>query len=279
MVRGTLFAALVCLPACLTERAPEDPMDWYQPAEGYDVQETIEFTDTPYGFPSAAEDSIADLPLPPEFTTWFAEDDPPPAGCGDWETDPGLPSTIHGMVTAHPRIYIKVSGCVPEDNFDADSDEKYYGSFFVQDSTGGVFVLGDSKVAHFTMGDRVTLDIRAVKNNFGLKMVAAHDVTEIQRGPEPIYYQTQTGDLGDEHVGKVVRVQGTVATGPDTFGEFQLHGDQGEIWSVGLDVELNRRGVQFPVGQRLQITAPVMYSYSTYTLVVMRLGQVTVLAD
>ncbi len=28
-----------------------------------------------------------------------------------------------------------------------DGDEKFYGAFFIQDRTGGLFVLGDSKVA------------------------------------------------------------------------------------------------------------------------------------
>ena len=49
-----------------------------------------------------------------------------------------LPFEIEGVVTAHPRYYFKTSGC------DWDSDEKYYGSFFIQDATGAKISIEDS---------------------------------------------------------------------------------------------------------------------------------------
>ena len=210
-------------------------------------------------------------------------------------------------MTIHPRYYIKVSGCLPD--FSVDSDEKYYGSYFIQDRTGGYFVLGDSKVAHFDMGDRVTLRVRAVKDFFGSSMISAHDVIEVDRGPEPIYYRTVAGrllgrdlDAGYDDVAEVVRVEGTLAAEMGGFGELYLcTGDdpdttlrpdpdrrndlvpacahqsvQAPPWyKVGLDVELQRRGVSYPKGARLQVTAPVILSFGDYQLVVMRVGQIT----
>lgn len=264
--------------ACVEGRKAEDA-DWYAQATEQDVEESVLFTDQAYAFPASGAPAIADLPTPPEYTTWFGEGDAPPSGCSDWEMDETstLPVELEAMVTVHPRIYIKINGCVPEGNFSIDSDEKYYGSFFVEDATGGVFVLGDSKVAHFDMGDRVRMRVRAMKNNFGLRMVAVHDIVEVMRGPEAIHYTETTEPFGDEHIGRVMRVTGVVTTEPDTFGQFAIESADGVEFLVGLDVELNRRGVRFPVGSTIQVTAPILYSFSDYTMVVMKVGQVSVL--
>ncbi len=275
VVRPVIAAAL--LAGCVPERAAEDP-DWYSAAGDLDVREPVAFTDQPYDFPAQGA-GIGDLPMPPDFTTWFAPDDPPPAGCGDWTEDGALPVEIEGMVTVHPRMYFKVDGCVPADNRAVDSDEKYYGSFFVEDATGGVFVLGDSKVAHFDMGDRVALKVRALKNNFGLKMVAAHDVLSVDRGPYPIHYEVADAPFTDADVGEVRRITGVVVQEPDTFGELWLEGDEGQQWAVSLDIELSRRGLTYPLGARLEVTGPVLFSFSTYSVVVMKKGQVAVLSD
>ena len=106
---GTLLAATACTP----ERRAEDP-DWYSSAQDLDVEEPIAFTDVDYAFPEQGP-GYGDLELPPEFTTWFAPDDPAPPGCSDWvEDDSGmLPIELKGMVTVHPRVYFKVNGCTP----------------------------------------------------------------------------------------------------------------------------------------------------------------------
>lgn len=275
---GALAAivSLVFLSACAQTQDGEDPSDWYGPALPYDVQEPVAFTDVPYTFPSAGQNGIADLVVPEDFETLFAPEDAPPSGCSDWSTNASLPMEIEGMVTAHPRVYIKLDGCVPG-NSDIDSDEKFYGSYFIQDSTGGRFVLGDSKVAHFDMGDRVKLKVRGMRTNFGQVMIAAHDVLEVNRGPDPIYYETTDQEFTEAEDGRVFRVVGTVETEMDTFGSFTILGDNLQVWTVGLDSELNRRGVSYPVGARIQVTAPVQNSYDLH-LVVMRVGQVEILA-
>lgn len=266
----TLLLAVMAA-GCATPTDRQDPEDWYDPGSPYDVTEFVAFTDVPYDF--TGETPIADLPSPEPFETWFAPQDTSSAGCADWLPSDALPAEITGIVTIHPRYYIKTSGCQPTQ--DADSDEKYYGSYFLQDSSGGYLLLGDSKVAHFDMGDRVTISVRAIKESFEQKMIAVHDVLEVERGPEPIFYEAVTGLIGPEHVARVVRVEGTVATEASTFGEVYLDADDGSRYKMGLDQELSRRGVYFPPGTRLQITGPVLYSFSEYTIIVMRIGQIT----
>lgn len=275
-MRAILGAWILLLGGCPEVSGGESPRGWYDRGSDYDVQEPVAFTDVPYDFTGPT--AIADLPVPPPFTTMFASEDAPASGdCEGWATTEELPLEITGIVTLHPRYYYKSVGCSPGQPI--DSDEKFYGSFFVQDATGGYFVLGDSKVAHFDMGDRVTLRVRALRESFDSTMIAAHDVVEIERGPEPIYYRAVTGPLGFEHVAEVVRVEGTVATEMSTFGEVYLDSDQGVRFKVNIDAELARRGVGFDVGTRIQATGPVLYSFGEFTIVVMRVGQLAEIAE
>ena len=100
-----------------------------------------------------------------------------------------LPFEVEGIVTLHPRWYFKTHGC-------DDGDEKFYGSFFIQDGTSGIFVLGDSKVAHFDMGARVKMKVRGVRTIYDLNVVYAHDITEVvDYGPVPVYYDEATEAL------------------------------------------------------------------------------------
>lgn len=267
----TLPLLVATLAGCPATADRQDPSDWFDAGSAYDVSEVVAFTDQPYDF--TGETPIADLPSPDPFQTWFAPSDAPQAPCEDWLPNDGLPAEITGIVTIHPRFYVKTSGCQPSQ--DADSDEKYYGSYFLQDSSGGYLLLGDSKVAHFDMGDRVTVEVRAIKESFGQKMIAVHDVVEVQRGPEPIYYEPVTTALTADHVGRVVRIEATVATEQSTFGEVYLDADDGTRFKMGIDVELSRRGVYYPPGTRLEVTGPVLYSFNEYTIVVMRIGQIT----
>jgi hypothetical protein len=270
-MRGGLPLQLVLVAGCVTARDQENPMGWYDEGSAYDVSEPVEFTDVNYDF--TGETPIAELPVPPDFGTIFAPGAlPDGSACQDWTEVEDLPAEIEGIVTILPRYYFKTSGCQP--NQDVDEDEKYYGSYFVQDASGGYFVLGDSKVAHFDMGDRVKLSVRALKEAFDQNMMAAHDVIEVERGPEPIYYETVASALGAEHVSRVVRMEGTVATDASTFGEIYLDTDDGIRFKMGLDAELARRGVGYEIGTKLVVTGPVLYSFGEYTIVIMRVGQI-----
>ena len=292
--------ATVGLLAACTEPADPEPLDWFDEGVDIQVRETVLFTDQNYDFTGAT--AIADLPVPGDFETWFAPDaDATLDECAGWLTSEELPVEITGIVTIHPRFYIKVSGCLPPDDFTVDSDEKYYGSFYIQDESGGFFVLGNTRVSRFDMGDRVTLRVNAVKEYFDSVMVSAHDVVAIERGPEPIYYREVSGRLlGTEDQAQVVRVEGTVAAEASNFGEIYLctgdnpdttlladQGRNGDLvpacarsnvtdppwYKIGLDVELQRRGVTFEPGTRVQATGPVHLSFGDHQVAILRIGQ------
>jgi hypothetical protein len=261
------------LAACASPGA-QAPEDWFDAGQTLDVVEPLSFTDVPYDFTGATP--IGDVPQAPEFGTLFAEGDDLPA-CDGWSTSADLPVEVTGVATVLPRVYLKTEGCVPTGDPDAQSDEKHYGSFFLQDASGGIFVLGDDKNADFAAGDRVTLRVLAVAERFGLDAVSSFEVLSIERGPEPIFYASRESALDDASIAEVQRMTGTVAAPPDTFGEMTLTTDGGVDFVAQVDSELTRRGVTYAVGERLEVTGPVLYSYSTYALVVLQLGQIRTL--
>ena len=275
MRRVLLFAPI--LSACAELRdTPEGIDEWYAEGAELNVTEPVSFTSSPYGF--TGNTPIADIPSPElgSFETHFATSMFAPA-CEGWQRSADLPVEIEGIVTIHPKYYFKTSGC--QGDRDADSDEKYYGSYFIQDDSGGMFVLGDSKVAHFNMGQRVRLKIRAIKESFDLQMVIAHDVEEIGRDVEPIYYQTPDGPLSFEHMARVQRVTGTVISDASNFGELLVESDEGITYSIKVDWEITRRKHAWEAGERIQVTGPVLYSYDIFSIVVMKVGQICVLDD
>lgn len=281
--------ALLLLAGCVEGRGAEDPSEWYADGESLDVTEPVGYTDQPYDFPADDADGIAvvtaiALDAPDTDTIVYAPDDGFPPGDCPSEDDARLPFEVEGIVTLHPRYYIKTSGC------DRDSDEKYYGSYFIEDRTGGIFVLGDSKVAHFDMGDRVRLKVRGARAAYSgltdtpLPTVYAHDVLETEFLGQDISYRELTRDPVADDIGKTFRVSGTVEGEMSTFGELPFRPDylaEGQDMDVAfhikLDQELTRRGYEFHEGDRLQVTGPMLLSYSEYSLVVMKIGQIEVL--
>jgi hypothetical protein len=268
------------LLACDLREAGEDWVGWYDEGSDLNVTEPIEWTDQNYALePVDGVQDIADLqdavfPGADGALVYGSGDELSPDSDCQVETDSALPAIVQGIVTLHPRFYFKTSGC------GRDSDEKYYGSYFVQDSTGGVFVLGDSKVAHFDVGDRVEMRVRAIKTNFDLDMIYAHDIVVVERNASPIYFVVAEGEtLGADDVGQVRRVTGEITQAADNFGEFKITDDSGTVHTVSLDAEINRRGVGFDVGTRVQATGPVLYSYSAYTIVIMNVGQLAELEE
>jgi len=261
---------------CAAPMPAEDPSGWYESGAPLDVTEYVEYTGQAYDFPAGNEDTIArlkQLGLPADaYDIALAPDDRYAAGTTcDFAGNTNLPRVIEGRVTIHPRLYLKTDGC------DRSSDEKYYGSYFLEDRTGGILVLGDSKVAHFDSGDWVKLLVRGTRKTYDLPMVYSHDVLEVVRGPEPIYFQTRTTAFTLADIGATWRVTGEVLTNPDTFGQFTLQGDGGVVFTATIDSELSRRGFTVEPGMRVQATGPLIYSYSTYSLILMRRGQVEIL--
>lgn len=272
-----------CLAACVPAREPEAFDDWFGPMGDLDedVTEPVAFTTEDYALPAGDGDVASLDPLFEDFTRNYAPGDTPPDGdCDGWQTDNDLPMEFWATVTLLPRYYFKTDGC--DTQADAgDSEEKYYGSFFIEDETGGVFVLGDSKVAHVDMGDRVKIRVRGVARAFGLDMVVAHDIVEVERGPFPIHFEMAepldaAGEYPPEAVGSVRRVEGVVQTAPDTFGEFSVLADDGTRYLVALDAELNRRNVGFAPGRRIRATGPLQRAFGD-KIVIMRVGQLEAL--
>ena len=122
-----------------------------------------------YGLPRNGLQSIADLidVLPeadigrdePKFYSSSAQG----LMCTNGRTSQSasLPMTIEGVITIPGTYYIKVSVC--------DQEEKFYGSFVVEDDTGGIMVLRDSRVSQVQPGDvvRMTVHSMAVSDNLG----------------------------------------------------------------------------------------------------------------
>jgi hypothetical protein len=271
-----LFISLVVLSTlgCGGVRDQEDPAAWYDGGVDQDVVEPVVFTDQNYDFPANDADGIGAMisavyPVP-AWSTAFGPEDAWTGNTCETTVDEDLPVEIEGIVTLHPRWYFKSHGC-------DDGDEKFYGSFFIQDRTGGLFVLGDSKVAHFDMGARVRMKVRGVRTLYDLNVIYSHDILEIiDYGPQPIYYEEPSGDLALEHVGRVVSVTGEVVSGQDTFGEFVIQSDNGSRYTINIDADLSRRGFGFDKGTRITVRGPALYSYSTFGILVIRSGQVNV---
>ena len=268
-------ASLAATVGCGSPQWREDPSDWWSEGTDYDVMEPVVFTETPYTFPADPDvgvGALLDEVFPVDFwTAAYGSEDQYPAGslCESY-VDDALPFELDAVVTILPDFYFKTSGCTSD-------DEKYYGSYFVQDATGGILILGDSKVAHFDMGDRIRLSVRGARTSYDLNMVTAHDVIEVVEHDVPIFYEPATGTLGAEHIGRVTRVSGVVTSEPDTFGAFQLEAEDGTTYDVTIDSELTKRGITVEPGQRVEATGPVLFSFDIYAVIVMRVGQLTVL--
>lgn len=221
MVRLSRLVVLTILIATLGACAQEqEPFTEAQISERYGdveqvfVQEPVEFTNQPYSFmgPSSIEDLLNVIP-PNSFVFYgFAPEDEHPLddvlceGMFDnISPAPELPMVVEGVVTLHPRYFIKPTFC--------GEDERYYGSYLIQDSTGGIMVFKDSRIADFQMGDRVRLNVRGLYSSFDTPAVLAHDPAEVLESDQPIYYEEVDRELEITDIGKVKRFTGKVGPG------------------------------------------------------------------
>ncbi|MFU8806702.1 MAG: hypothetical protein ACNA8W_23035 [Bradymonadaceae bacterium] len=275
--------------AC-AERDPTGRMeDVYDPGGYVGVNDPIEFTDTPYDF--TGDSSISDLigVAPPFHNIWYGiaqGESYPIAG----DCDPGrtndvtevqnvaeLPMTIEGVVTLHPRFFQKITVC--------GTDERYYGSYVMQDSTGGIMVLKDSRLAEFDVGDRVRLRVRGMVKFFSTIAVLAYDEEEVINEPDaryPIYYEQLQRRFLEQDIGLVKRVRGRVvleATNQN-FNEMRLESldDSSVHWLVTIDRELGTRGVAPALGDVVELTAPVLDSFGL-RMIIGSLGMIEVISQ
>lgn len=296
--QGYVFRALplVCVSALasLVACGPELPELEERPEETGEelrVEEPIAFTSDPYPSSLQGPDSIASLRQlvsgeAGSSFVWqgFASSSPYPV-MGDCE--PGsretvvdqldeLPVTIEGVVTLHPRYFVKPAIC--------GEDERYYGSFFIEDATGGILVLRDSRISPFSYGDRVKLRVKGVTKFFDYMAVLSFDELEITTGDEltPISYVEIDREFEGDDKGEVVRIRGEVVSEAtnNNFNELKLKSlDDDEVeWLVSLDRELGQRNPEFYPGTKLALTGPVIESFGM-RMVVASYGQVEFLED
>lgn len=280
----TAATAATLLLACSEQLGPQDPTEFYGQAQNAEVYEPIPFTDQNYDFTGPTPISDVEALVPGDEFVWYglAPGDPYPHGnerVVDGECVSGfnntiaaldeLPATIEGVVTLKPRYFQKVSVC--------NQDQRFYGSFFIQDQSGGMLVLNDSRIEEFGFGDRVRLRVRGVMTSFDQPSVVVFDQVEVVEPDTTydIYFEAITRDFETSDVGRVRRIEGTVSSVPtnNNFNELVLNGDDGAVWLISLDRELGNRGVRFDQGERIALTGPVANSFGL-RLLVSSLGQI-----
>jgi hypothetical protein len=306
-----LVGGAIALSACSS--APDEPGDLddrYGEVETTSTSEPVEFTEEPYEF--TGPDTIGGFEIqqngqaepygdlyslfPTSDFVWYgasAASAYPVEGICDENANEvvtldELPLEIEGTVTLHPRYFQKTEFC--------GSEERYYGSYLMQDASGGVLVLRDGRVANFTFGDRVRLKVHALMKFFdSYAVVASVDEEVVERGGA-VYYEEIDRDLNEGDIGKVVRVRRRVVSAPTSanFNEMcmvPINGDddgcdprcldndqclaQRQQTVVSIDRELGQRQPE-PIeeGQILEVTGPVVNSFGLRILV-SRLGQLT----
>lgn len=129
-----------------------------------------------------------------------------------------LPMEIEAVVTLHPRQYLKPTIC--------GQDERNYGTFTVEDDTGGIIVIRDSRVASFTFGDRIKLTVYGLMLTYGAdpdtRAVLIADIEPLPPGLDvavgetsrPVLYDRQDDEFGPDDVGYTRRVEGWVVVEP-----------------------------------------------------------------
>lgn len=263
------------------------------------VIETVDYTEAKYTF--TGSDSIASLyPLFPDDFVWYGVDSDSQypiksqGGACDSRgnmvnTLAELPKTIEGIVTLHPRYFQKISFC--------GQDERFYGSYIIEDSTRGILVLKDSRIADFTYGDKVKLRVRGLVKFFDTYAVIVSDQEEVIEKANPVYFKDiGFRGLSDDDIGSNLRVTGRVAGLPNNrnFNELCLvdkdaaddsacdfsctdnDGCSGYVL-VSLDREIGQREPDFfKLGDVMEVTGPSVNSFGN-KLLVARLGQLKII--
>jgi hypothetical protein len=183
-----------------------------------------------YGLPEKGKSSVADLialfpsaPLgvddPDIFVAKGVEVPTDQCRGGQVVTREGLPMTLEAVVTLFPRQYMKLPIC--------GQDERHYGVYTIEDDTGGLIVLRDSRVADFGHGDHVRLTVSGIMLTYGrdvdTRAVLIADV-EPTGESEPVLFSMAEDGFTTEDVGRVERVEGFVWQVPsnDNFSELVL---------------------------------------------------------
>lgn len=226
-MRWLALLTLFGLVGCASDYVPSAPAPVPEvESEQRPVYEPATFVEgaPAYGLPRDGNASIADLiSLLPEGTIEFGDPNLFTSQRSTLSCDngrlavlPELPLTIEAVVTLHPRSYVKVPVC--------DQDERSYGAYTVEDDTGGILVLRDSRIAPFTFGDRVRLVVDAMTltwvepSSRAVLTAAVEKIDDLsQQGDQTVFYSKPVGDDGrprsfdpNRDVGEVRGVEGVV---------------------------------------------------------------------
>lgn len=287
---------------------PEEPASSLEPRYGTvsatSTVEPVAYTDVPYDFTGAT--SIEDLygiindELTGNARVWFGTAPSAPfpfsGACDRFGTTiatvDALPVEIEGIITLHPRYFQNLAIC--------QSEERFYGSYFIEDSTGGILVQKDSRIADFRMGDRVKLTVNTVMFNFGAYGVLGRvGESVVSRDHEIFAEYIGERNLAPTDIGKTVTVRRELASDATNynFSEMCLIPEGGEAFLcsqacianeqctsqtsparpllVSLDREIEQRDpLVFEIGDVLEITGPVTDSFGLRILVA-RAGQIS----
>ena len=212
------FVLALSVIGCANDTGPRTGPEDRWPTSGTErtVSEPVALADRAmsgtYNLPRAGQPSIRDLIdiLPSEDIGFddpkFFSSDDQPLMCTNGRTtqSPTLPLTIEAVVTIPGTYYIKVSVC--------DQEEKFYGSFVIEDDTGGLMVLRDSRVAQVQPGDvvRMTVHTLAIADNLGRvdsRAVLSYDL-EILPEKQSVLYSTTDVAFTTEQAGRTMQIEG-----------------------------------------------------------------------
>ena len=177
-----------------------------------------------YALPRTGESGIADLialmpssDLGRDDANLFVSDvDAFNCNNGRVAASPGLPMELEAVVTLHPRQYQKVPVC--------DQDERHYGTFTIEDDGAGIVVMRDSRVATFSVGDRVRLTVTATMFTYREPQTRAILAADIERLDPPsadvdraILYTDQPEAFDGDDVARTQRIEGYVVESPNNL--------------------------------------------------------------
>lgn len=272
----------------------EELAERYGTAETTPVVEPYVTTDTNYDF--TGETSIADVSALIKYNeqVWYGvspmdERPNPDQACGTFDNPVDelteLPTTIEGIVTLHPRYFEKIGFC--------GSDERYYGAYFLQDSSGGIQILKDTRIADFDVGDRVSVRVRGVMQEFGAGFVMIWDDETVISRDNEVYAQEAGPLLVADDLGKVVKIRGKVAD-PPTSSNFNAvclippdsddvtpcdprcvgtEGCDGYILAA-FDREIGQRNPDpIETGDIIELRGPVISGFDDLTVLIAEEGQ------
>lgn len=275
------LALIFCLlalsvSACAESTSDVPERDDPEPIET-EVEEPIAFTGEQYPASLSGPNTIADVVNLIDFDafvwTAFSPDHPYPIqgdcdisrnGDQNTVTVPELPMEIQGVVTYHPRHFYKPATC--------GSDERFYGSFVIQDGTDGIFVLRDSRISPFSYGDVVKMRVTGLVKFFDTYAILTHDNLEVVEGDKrAIWFDNTSGAFTPDDYGQVRRIRGEIISEAtnNNFNEMEIQSldDPTVTWLASLDRELGQRRPELGVGTRIQLTGPVIDSFGLRMLV------------